>query len=203
MKFKSNSIALSIAACLAAIALPSFAQSSVYQVPATQIPSPTNSSPISQTGFRCDTSGENPTTIYQNSQGVQEPWIQWVSDHFSGSGWSPDARCREVSARLETYRKNKQLKYVTLGTVNNQSVICVASQNQGPCEGIIYTLKPGQDALQALNNLFSWRQGKSGLQSNYESVTEIPYIDVGSRLDETTSTPSLPEQQPPLNNREL
>jgi hypothetical protein len=120
-----------------------------------------------------------------------------VSDHFSGSGWSPDARCREVSARLETYRKNKQLKYVTLGTVNNQPVICVASQNQGPCEGIIYTLKPGQDGLQAINNLFAWRQGQSGLQSNYESVTESPYIDVGSRLDETTPTPPISEQQPP------
>ena len=181
MKHKINSVSLTIASCLAAIALPSLAQLPNQ----TQIPA--NQTPVVQSGFRCDTSGENPTTIYQSSQGTPEPWIQWVSDHFSGSGWSPNARCQEVSSRLETYRKNKKLKYVTLGTVNNQSVICVASQDQGPCEGIIYTLKPGQDGLKALNNLFAWRKGDEGLQSTYESVTAIPYIDVGSRLEETTT----------------
>ncbi|MEO1342274.1 MAG: hypothetical protein AAFV28_14280, partial [Cyanobacteria bacterium J06635_13] len=39
--------------------------------------------------------------------------------------------------------------------------------------------------IKALNNLFAWRKGEQGLQSNYESVTAIPYIDVGTRLDET------------------
>jgi hypothetical protein len=115
---------------------------------------------------------------------------------------------------LETYRKNKKLKYVTLGTVNNQSVICVASKDQGPCEGIIYTLKPGQDGIQALNNLFAWRKGGEGLESNYESVTAIPYIDVGTRLDETTAEATsepktgttkktAPQQVTPDNYRDL
>lgn len=192
MKHKINSVSLTITSCLAAIALPSLAQLPNQ----TQIPA--NQTPVAQSGFSCDTSGENPTTIYQNSQGTPEPWIQWVSDHFSGSGWSPNARCQEVSSRLETYRKNKKLKYVTLGTVNNQSVICVASQDQGPCEGIIYTLKPGQDGLKALNNLFAWRKGDEGLQSNYESVTAIPYIDVGSRLEETaTQSTTQPNAEQP------
>ena len=174
-----------LAGCLSAVALPSLSQ-----IPnPSQNPAPTTQpgTPVAtpQSGFRCDTSGEVPTTMYQSSQGNPEPWIQWVSDHFAGSGWSPDARCQEVSSRLETYRKNKKLRYVTLGTVNNQSVICVASKDQGPCEGIIYTLKPGQNGIEALNNLFAWRKGEEGLQSNYESVTAIPYIDVGVRLDET------------------
>ena len=175
-----------VASCLSAIALPSLAQTpnpAQNPVPTTQPVTTPVANP--QSGFLCDTSGDVPTTIYRSRQGDPEPWIQWVSDHFSGSGWSPDARCQEVSSRLETYRKNKKLRYVTLGTVNNQSVICVASKDQGPCEGIIYTLKPGQDGIKALNNLFAWRKGEQGLQSNYESVTAIPYIDVGTRLDET------------------
>ncbi|MEM7758735.1 MAG: COP23 domain-containing protein [Cyanobacteria bacterium P01_A01_bin.40] len=192
MKSPKSLVYLTVAGCLSAIA-PSLAKPiplpSLAQIPSsTQNPTPTISPAITQSGFRCDTSGDVPTTMYQSSQGNPEPWIQWVSDHFTGSGWSPDSRCQEVSARLETYRKNKQLRYVTLGTVNNQSVICVASQDQGPCEGIIYTLKPGQDGIQALNNLFAWRKGEEGLQSNYESVTAIPYIDVGARLDETQAT---------------
>ena len=212
----------SLAGCLAAIALPSNAQLSNSIQTSNPAPSqapalPTTNSPAqAQSGFSCDTSGEAPTTIYQSSQGAPEPWIQWVSDHFSGSGWSPDARCQEVSNRLETYRRNRKLRYVTLGTINNQSVICVASKDQGPCEGIIYTLKPGQDGIKALNNLFAWRKGGEGLESSYESVTAIPYIDVGSKLDESevapaaqpqpkTTTPenNSPEQHSPETHREL
>ncbi len=185
---KRSLLNLIIASCLTTVALPSFSQiPNPSQNPAPTAQPVTTPVSTSQSGFRCDTSGDVPTTMYQSGEGNSEPWIQWVSDHFAGSGWSPDARCQEVSSRLETYRKNKKLRYVTLGTVNNQSVICVASQDQGPCEGIIYTLKPGQDGIQALNNLFAWRKGEEGLQSNYESVTAIPYIDVGTRLDDTNA----------------
>jgi hypothetical protein len=134
-----------------------------------------------QTGFFCDTSGDVPTTVYLNKQGIQEPWIKWSSDYFTDSGWTPEKRCGEVSNRLETYRVNQQLRYVTSGVVNNQKVICVAASQGAPCGGIIYTLKPEQDAIAALNNLFAWRQGQAGLESNYETM-ETPYIDVGSRL---------------------
>jgi len=199
MKYKIGLVSLATASCIGAIALPSLAQiPNPNQNPAPATQPATTPSATAQSGFLCDTSGEVPTTMYRSSQGNPEPWIQWVSDHFAGSGWSPDARCQEVSSRLETYRKNKKLRYVTLGTVNNQSVICVATKDQGPCEGIIYTLKPGQNGVEALNNLFAWRKGEEGLQSNYESVTAIPYIDVGTKLDETpaaSTTNSKPATQ--------
>lgn len=184
--------------CLAAISLPSNAQSpDSTQNPAPQAPALNILNRSVQSGFSCDTTGQTPTTIYQSKQGGSEPWIQWVSDHFADSGWSPDARCQEVSNRLETYRQNRKLRYVTLGTINNQSVICVASENQGPCEGIIYTLKPGQDGIKALNNLFAWRKGEQGLESSYESVTTIPYIDVGSKLDESENSPATKPDSAP------
>ena len=164
MDYRLNIVSLTITSCLAVIALPSWAQV-----------------PTSQTGFRCDTSSDVPTTIYHNRQGVSEIWIEWVSDYFSTSGWTPVKRCQEVSARLETYRRAKKLKYVTLGTQNNQTIICVASQHQGPCEGIIYTLKPGQDAIKALNNLFTWSI-KGGSENRSLETNVIPYIDVGSKL---------------------
>lgn len=195
MKYANNLLSIAVASCLSAIALPSIAQiPNPNQNPApiqNYTPKPaTPSTNTIQSGFLCDTSGDVPTTVYQSGQGNSEPWIKWVSDHFSGSGWSPNTRCQEVSSRLETYRRNKKLRYVTLGTVNNQSVICVAVKDQGPCEGIIYTLKPGQDGVQALNNLFAWRKGEEGLESNYESATAIPYIDVGTKLDDVKAEPS-------------
>ncbi len=140
-----------------------------------------------QKGFRCDDSATIPTTMYHNSQGGKEPWIKWISEHFSNSSWTPLSRCQAVSKRLEEYRLNGKLKYVTLGTQNNQQVICVASRDNGPCEGVVYTLRPGQDAVAALNNLFAWGSGQQNLDSNYESSTEVPYINVEKRLMQAES----------------
>ncbi|MEM8723201.1 MAG: COP23 domain-containing protein [Cyanobacteria bacterium P01_G01_bin.39] len=133
-------------------------------------------------GFTCDVATSTPTTMYHNSQGGKEPWIKWVSNHFSGSNWTPLTRCQTVSDRLEEYRLSGKLKYVTLGMENEQQIICVASRDNGPCEGIIYTLRPGQDGIAALNNLFAWGSGQQNLDSNYESASTIPYINVGEKL---------------------
>ncbi|MDJ0588937.1 MAG: COP23 domain-containing protein [Pleurocapsa sp. MO_226.B13] len=137
-------------------------------------------------GFKCDTDSGVPTTIYNNARGVKEPWIKWVSDYFSNSDWTPLSRCKTVSQRLEEYRRQGKLKYVTLGTQNEQQIICVASYDNGPCEGIIYTLKPGQDGIAALNNLFAWGSGQEDLEASYETYN-IPYINVEERLDEQSS----------------
>ena len=139
-----------------------------------------------QKGFVCDNSSAVPTTMYYNGQGDSEPWIKWVSEHFSEAKWTPQARCQTVSQRLEQYRQEGRLKYVTLGIENEQQIICVASKDNGPCEGIIYTLKPGQDGIAALNNLFAWGSGQQNLESNYES-SGVPYINVGARLSQESN----------------
>lgn len=142
-----------------------------------------------QKGFYCDTSTGVPTTMYQNVQGMREPWIKWVSDSFSGSGYDPMTRCTEVSSRLETYRRNKQLKLITVGRMNSQNVVCTASAVNGRCENLIFTLKPDQDAVRTLTNLLAWREGQAGAPSLSESG-EIPYIDVSGRLGEDANTPA-------------
>lgn len=155
-------------------------------------PSHSQQAPASgQRGFYCDTSMNSPITIYQTAEGNREIWIKWTSNTFADSGYDPLTRCQQVSARLETYRRNKKLKYITVGRMNAQSVVCTASRVNGPCEGLIYTLKPGQNAITTLNNLLAWREGQAGVPSLSESGS-IPYIDVSDRLgDDTTSvTPS-------------
>jgi hypothetical protein len=68
-----------------------------------------------ESGFRCSTSTGAPVTVYQNPQGAVEPWIEWTSHYFSGSGYDPATRCQLVSQRLETYRRQRVLKYITAG----------------------------------------------------------------------------------------
>lgn len=152
-----------------------------------------------QKGFYCDISSGVPTTMYQNSQGMREPWIKWVSDAFSASGYDPVRRCQEVSGRLETYRRNKQLKYITVGRMNGENVVCTASAVNESCEGLIFTLKAGQDAVKTLNNLLTWREGQAGAPSLYESG-KIPYIDVSGRLGEDgpSAAPAPPVPSNPV-----
>lgn len=144
-----------------------------------------NSSPsqpnFARGGFACDTSTGEPVTVYQNPQGFREPWIRWNSNFFSSSGYDPLTRCQQVSQRLETYSRNRQLNYVTVGIVNNQRAICTSSRLNGPCEGLIYTLRRDQDPAPALNSFFVWLANQKARPSLFES-NSATYINIGERL---------------------
>jgi len=143
---------------------------------------PSHARPLpGESRFLCSTSTGVPVTVYQNPQGAIEPWIEWASDYFSGSGYNPTTRCQLVSQRLETYRRHRQLKYITVGVMNGQNVICTANQVNGVCQNLIYTLRRGQDPIASLYNLLAWRQGQVELPSTDES-SKIPYIDVREKL---------------------
>ena len=133
-------------------------------------------------GFLCDTSTGVPVTVYQNPQGIREPWIRWNSNFFSGAGYDPLTRCQQVTQRLDNYNRNKQLNYVTVGLVNNQKAICTSSRVNGPCEGLIYTLRRDQDPIPALSNFFVWLASEKATPSLFESGKGI-YINVGERLN--------------------
>lgn len=143
---------------------------------------------LGQGGFVCDTSTGEPVTVYQNPQGFREPWIRWNSNFFSSSGYDPLTRCQQVSQRLENYNRNRQLNYVTVGVVNNQKVICTSSRVNGPCEGVIYTLRRDQDPAPALSSFFVWLANQKARPSLFESSTAI-YINVGERLGLEISEP--------------
>jgi serine protease Do len=143
---------------------------------------------LDQGGFVCDTSTGEPVTVYQNPQGFREPWIRWNSNFFSSSGYDPLTRCQQVSQRLENYNRNRQLNYVTVGVVNNQKVICTTSRVNGPCEGLIYTLRRDQDPAPALSSFFVWLANQKARPSLFESSTAI-YINVGERLGLEISEP--------------
>lgn len=114
-------------------------------------------------------------TVYTNFKGVSEPWIRWTSNYFRDAGYNKLTRCEDVSHRLETYRRNRELKFITVGKRNGQNVICTANQVNGRCENLILTLKPNEDGVQALNNILAWRQPLS--KSNRE-----PYVDLRDHL---------------------
>jgi hypothetical protein len=132
-----------------------------------------------EAGFYCDTSGNKPVTVYQNHEGITEPWIRWTSNYFRNAGYDPLTRCQDVSQRLETYHRNRQLRFVTTGRMNGQNVICTANKFNGDCENLILTLKPSENPTEALKNLFAWYSGGSHSENGRNRT---PYIDVSGRL---------------------
>ncbi len=137
-------------------------------------------------GFWCDTSGTYPITKYQNKKNVQQLWIGWTSTVLSASGYNPVSRCEQVSRRFEEYRSRGKLAIITTGTINNQQVICNGNA-PGNCTGLLYTLKPGESAREAINAIKNLAQNKAGAQIRYESEddidVDIPYVDVRGLID--------------------
>ena len=119
-----------------------------------------------------------PATVVQTKSGKQVPIIYWKSKAFSGSGWTPERRCQEVSARFQSYHSSGTLQYITTGRMNGLPVICVAKTDKGACAGLLYTLKPGQNATATLKKLFDVRT-KPGA-APLEETTARMYLSVDS-----------------------
>ncbi|NEP04269.1 MAG: hypothetical protein F6K34_05195, partial [Okeania sp. SIO4D6] len=111
--------------------------------------------------FYCDR-GKNgiPTTFVKTPQGTYTV-IRWVSNYFLSAGYSPLTRCRQVSDKFQFFYDDGRLDYITTGIVNRQPVICVSGRKGGPCQGVLFTLKPQQSASETVQKLFDIRVGAS------------------------------------------
>lgn len=147
--------------------------------------------------FSCAQSGGAPATMAKTKRGYI-PVIKWTSEYFGSSGWSPQARCQEVSDRFETYYQEGTLNFLTTGRKNRQSVVCVAEYKGGPCSGLLFTLKPGSNPGRTLQQLLSVRVGASGPLN--ESTARV-YIEMEEFLNKApvdktvagSQSPSLPQ----------
>ena len=106
--------------------------------------------------------------------------IHWVSHYFEDSGYDPLTRCRDVSGRFQRYYEAGILNYITTGIVNRLPVICVSDSMGGPCQGVLLTLKPGQNASFVVQRLFDLSYGRQ-VGALYESGSRI-YINVENYL---------------------
>jgi len=153
-----------------------------------------------QTQFICSRGADDLPTTYAVTPRGRVPVVKWYSDHFSGSGYTPEQRCRAVSARFQTFYRLGQLNYITHGVVNRQNVICVADERGMPCGGdrVLFTLKPGSDPADTVQRLFDLRTGASSPLFESEDDAGV-YIDFRQFLDTTpveTGTAPAPKPEP-------
>lgn len=131
-------------------------------------------------GFVCASSNGSPATQAVTRDGRQVPVIRWTSAVFNDAGWNPQRRCEEVSERFNTYLREGRLKYITTGRMNGLPVICTARSNSSGCDGLLYTLKPGQDATATLKSLLEIRVKARG--PLYETTSRL-YVSVDELVE--------------------
>ena len=140
--------------------------------------------------FYCGSFEGAPSTMTTTKSGKKVPIITWKSSHFSGSGYTPQRRCEIVSQRFNTLHQRGQMNLLTTGRMNGLPVICAAATNPGPCvqDGLLYTLKPGQNATQTLKNLISIRTKASGPLTETASRLYISIEEIENAHEKVSSS---------------
>ena len=137
-----------------------------------------------------------PATVVSTKSGKQVPIIYWKSTTFSGSGWTPTRRCQEVSARFQDYHQSGMLNFITTGRMNGLPVICVSKTNGGGCAGLLYTLKPGQNATATLQKVLDI-QTKPG-SAPLEETTARLYVNFDSMVRDKAGAGAAPSLVQPV-----
>jgi len=120
-----------------------------------------------------------PATIAKTEKGTETSIILWISRYFTASGGTPEARCANVSNRLQRYYDNGWLTYFKTDVVNNLGVICVARSASSKClnSDVIVTLPPNVNRFQALDQLLKLQRIASSGKPLYLTDEFIIYRD--------------------------
>lgn len=112
--------------------------------------------------FLCQTKNGVPATVAKLKDEDELLVVLWNSKFFTESGYDPDIRCEQVSARFDEFLQAGSSAYITKGELNNQPVICLTNSEKGDCgegiplhNGLLFTLKPNEDSQKKLEQLVS------------------------------------------------
>jgi len=147
-------------------------------------------------GFTCGTAAGVPATNAVTSSGKQLPVIRWTSSTFNDAGWSQQRRCEEVSARFDSFHKQGRLNYITTGRMNGLPVICTAPSKESGCDGLLFTLKPGQDATATLKNLLEIRVKARGPLNETTSRLYVSLDELLSNAQANAGSGAAPVHSP-------
>ena len=169
---------------------------------------PQSSTTAQEVKFVCATNQGNYATVVRHPQHGEVPIINWVSDYFSESGYTPQQRCEMVSARFQKYHNQGILNYLTTGRMNRQNVVCVAESENGGCADLLFTLKPGSNPSSTLQRLMNVRAQAGGplnetggrIYVNMDDYIENKADSQTSGEVETGSTPAASEENSDNNN---
>ncbi len=92
---------------------------------------------------------------------------------ISASGYTPEVRCQEISARFQHYHEQGKLRYISTSKMNGYPILCVADRMLGSClensqgKAILLTLKPEDNVEQTLQELLVIRDTASSPMTQF------------------------------------
>jgi hypothetical protein len=108
--------------------------------------------PLNGTRFSCQNNGGVPTVMYQ-PESQPDRAFPWAVPGAMGGGWTPEARCREIANRLESYRPDGLTEMGT-AVQNGLNTICVTTERVAGCR-IVLTVPQGQDPIGTRDRIFN------------------------------------------------
>ncbi|PSB26670.1 COP23 domain-containing protein [Chlorogloea sp. CCALA 695] len=146
---------------------------------------------ICATGFDKRTNKRYPTT-YAWTGGQKRTIIRWKYKWFNSPANTPQKRCQDISARLQTAYNNGSLKFITNSRINNQPVICTARNNGGACNTTLLTLRPDDDPLVVLTSLKDALRGRGSSPLEHSSGDKQVYYQID--IDKFLQTAPIEEE---------
>ncbi len=118
------------------------------------VPDQASKSQGGTTKYECISQGSKLLTVAHTPRGII-PLIEWQSTFF-GAQWTPELRCKAISARFQAFSDQNVLGFVSTGVLNTYPIICV-SEEYGDClsNGLLMTLEPQENSTQVLQALFN------------------------------------------------
>lgn len=128
-------------------------------------------------GYDQQTDKRFPTTYAWTSDG-KRPVIRWKYSWFNSKTVTPQVRCEQVSSRFQTAYNKQSLAYITNSIVKNQEVICTAKEVDAPCDTILLTLRPEDNASEILYELKEILRGRATKPIEHSSKEEQVYYKI-------------------------
>jgi hypothetical protein len=126
-----------------------------------------------------------PTTYVKVGPDERKAVIRWVSRYSSGSGYTPQQRCLEVTRRFNTLdARPSGIDIITTGYLNSLPVIYSPSngRERANSSNLLFTLKSGENATEKIQQLFDIREGASS-SPLFESSSDSATIDFSKFLE--------------------
>jgi Circadian oscillating protein COP23 len=131
-----------------------------------------------QVQYSCGTyKGTIPVLIAKTAWDEYAP-IQFKSEYFSASGWTPHKRCQQIAEKFQRNMSLGNLKNYVPGTFSNQAVICasrVDTRSSYPCEdtAVLFQLLPNQKADDVIDYIVKQAEASSGLPPSAQSAPVV------------------------------
>lgn len=85
----------------------------------------------------------------------------WTQPYYTDSGEDALTRCTRVAGIFDTFNRRGNLDLIKTGQMNGRSVICAADSPSGPCQRLIFPLRPNENPDEVLRDLREVFRGRA------------------------------------------